>query len=155
MAGVTGPAPKDPSERRNTTKPQRGEWIDIDARTIDKPVLPEMPPFKRPFVPWRWKARQVWTAWRNDPVTTYWTDSDIEFAIGTLELYDVIDGDWTVNAAEIRQREDRLGLNPKGKRDLRFRITFGAGKEATKNKPPLPDNVVSIDKRMAELKHGA
>jgi hypothetical protein len=153
MSGGTGPAPKDPRERRNTTKPQRGEWIDIDATTIAKPVLPVVPPFKRPFVPWRYKARQVWAAWRNDPVTGYWTDSDIAYALSTLELYDV--EDWTVNAAEIRLREDRLALTPRGKRDLRFRITFGPGKEATKDRPAPDSNVISMDERRRELGHGA
>ena len=131
----------------------RGEWIDIDEPVLSDPVLPKKPPFKRPMVPWRKMALQVWAGWRLDPVTTYWSKADIEYALRTLELYDEPGGGWKFHATEIRQRETQLGLNPAGKRNLRFRITFGVGVEATKDKP-LPDNVVPIDKRMAELKHG-
>ena len=154
MAGI-GAAPKDQSERKRNVKPARGEWIDIDSRTIDTPVLPLVPPTIRPFVPWRREAVRKWQVWRLDPVTAYWSDSDIEFALGTLEFYNVPGSDWIKNAAEIRQREDRLALNPKGKRDLRFRITFGPGKEATRDRPTGDTNVISMDERRKQLEHGA
>jgi hypothetical protein len=149
------PWPKDPSERRNRTKPARGEWIDLPDSILDKPVLPLVPPMKRPMVPWRREAIAKWQQWRLDPVTTYWTQGDISFALSTLELYDCPGSEWTVNAAEIRLREDRLALSPKGKRDLRFRIGFGVGKEATRERTTGDSNVISMDERRKTLEHGA
>lgn len=152
-SGAPQLAPKDPSERRRRNMPARGEWIDIDATTIDEPVLPQKPPTPRPFVTWRATPLEVWKAWRNDPVTGHWSEADIEFAIRTLELYNFPGNGWIKNAAEIRQRETALALNPKGKRDLRFRTNFGPGVTATKDKP-LPENVVPIDERRQQLSHG-
>ena len=155
MAGI-GAAPKDPSERHPRAKtPQRGEWIDINAPEIETPVLPEKPPHKRKMVPWRQQALKIWAAWRLDPVTAFWSKSDITFALATLELYDLPGPQWTKNAAEIRQRETALALNPKGKRDLRYRITFGPGKEATKERSVGDANVISMDARRNQLGHGA
>jgi hypothetical protein len=152
---MAAPVPKDPAERRNTTKPSRGEWIDIDVASIDEPILPKNPPAPRPFVVWGTMAIVKWRQWRLDPVTTYWTKGDIAFAVATLELYNLPGSDWTRNASEIRLREDRLALTPRGKRDLRFRITFGAGKEATKDRPVGDTNVINMDERRKRLEHGA
>jgi hypothetical protein len=73
--------------------------------------------------------------------------------LSTLELYDV--EDWTIHAAEIRLREDRLALSPKGKRDQRFRILFGVGKEATRERTPGDVNVISMDERRKASAAGA
>jgi hypothetical protein len=150
---MAAPYPKDPSERRNRTKPARGEWIDLPSATLEEPVLPLTPPQKRSWVPFGAAARRKWSEWRLDPVTTYWTRGDVSFALSTLELYDV--EDWTIHAAEIRLREDRLALSPKGKRDQRFRILFGVGKEATRERTPGDVNVISMDERRKALEHGA
>lgn len=152
---MAAPFPKDPSERRNRTKPARGEWIDLPSAVLENPVLPEKLPYKRPWVPWGRVARAKWAEWRLDPVTTYWTKADISFALSTLELYDLPGYDWTRNAAEIRLREDRLALTPKGKRDQRFRIGFGIGKEATRERTPGDANVISMDERRKALERGA
>jgi hypothetical protein len=150
---MAAPVPKDPSERRNRTKPARGEWIDLPSAVLDEPVLPLKPPLKRPWTPFGTQAVKKWSEWRLDPVTTYWTRGDIGFALSTLELYD--GKDWTIHASEIRLREDRLALSPKGKRDLRFRIGFGIGKEAIRERTPGDANVISMDERRKALEHGA
>jgi hypothetical protein len=150
---MAAPYPKDPSERRNRTKPARGEWIDLDSSELAEPVLPLKPPHKRPFVPFGSAACKKWSAWRLDPVTTYWTRADIAFALSTLELYDC--DDWTKNAAEIRLREDRLALTPEGKKKQRYRILFGIGKEATRERTPGDANVISMDERRKALERGA
>jgi hypothetical protein len=46
-------------------------------------------------------------------------------------------------------------LSPKGKRDLRFRIGFGIGKEAIRERTPGDANVISMDERRKALEHGA
>jgi len=149
---ASGPAPKEPSERRRNNVPTRGEWIDIHEPVLSEPVLPEKPPFKRGRSSFGIRAQKRWKRWRLDPVTTYWTEGDIDFALETLWLIDE-EGVTIKTAPELRQRLTLLGLNPAGKRNLRFRITFGIGKEATKE-TKLPDNVVSMDERLKGLKHG-
>jgi hypothetical protein len=150
---MSGPVPKDPSERRRTNKPARGEWIDIDSPSLDTPVLPPLTTIQKGRL--NRKAKNKWRVWRLEPVTAHWSKSDIDTALDILELYNC--DDWTRHAAEIRQRETQLALNPKGKRDQRFRITFGVGKEATKEDKTktTDDNVVELDSRRAALGHGA
>lgn len=113
MAG-TGRAPKDPAERRNRTPPSRGEWVDLEPLT--KPVLPELPGEE-----WSPRTRVAWAAWRADPVTSQYSSADVQAAIDLAYVYEQwVDG--RAVADEVRQRQDRLGLNPKGKRDLRWRV---------------------------------
>jgi hypothetical protein len=111
MAG-RGPAPKAPDERRNTTAPQRGEWVDLAP--LAEPVLPELPDGE-----WSVATRMLWAAWRVDPVTSQYSPADIAYAIETICLREAMTPS---TANEIRLRSDALGLTPKGKRDLRWRI---------------------------------
>jgi len=150
---MAAPYPKDQSERRNKTKPVRGEWIDLDSSELENPVLPLKPPHKRPFVPFGTMAVKKWSAWRLDPVTTYWTKADVAFALSTLELYDA--EDWTKNAAEIRLREDRLALTPLGKKQQRYRILFGLANESVRERTPGDANVIDFDERRKQLERGA
>jgi hypothetical protein len=117
MAG-RGPAPKPKDQRRNRSVPQRGEWVDLPA--VVEPVLPELP--KRPRGLGRWSPRTVaaWDAWRMDPATTQYGPAEVASALELAFLHhDAVNGDekWS----EVRQWMDRLGLNAKGKRDLRWR----------------------------------
>jgi hypothetical protein len=114
MAGI-GPAPKDKSERRNKSAPQRGEWVDLEP--LEAPVLPELPPVERE---WSDRARVMWESWRQDPVTAQWSSADRAYAYDTLVLYE-LDIDFK-RPNEVRLRMDGLGLTPKGKRDLRLRL---------------------------------
>jgi hypothetical protein len=62
----------------------------------------------------------TWAAWRADPVTGQYSPADVAYALDTIMLYD---GLTSANGAnEVRLRMDGLGLTPKGKRDLRWRI---------------------------------
>jgi hypothetical protein len=150
---MAAPYPKDPSERRNRTKPARGEWIDLPAAELETPVLPAKAPLKRAWTPFGTAAQRKWSEWRLDPVTTYWTRADVSFAVSTLELYDC--DDWTKNAGEIRLREDRLALTPEGKKKQRYRIGFGIGKEATRERTVGDANVIDMDARRKQLERGA
>ena len=68
---------------------------------------------------WSERAKAAWGAWRSDPVTAYYTPADIQYAIDLLCLYE---GMTPSNANEVRLRMDGLGLTPKGKKDLRYRV---------------------------------
>jgi hypothetical protein len=148
-----GPAPKHPSERRNRTAPVRGEFIEIDKPVLNKDEIKLRALTSLEQARLNHKARQKWRIWRREPVTRFWTQSEVDFALDTLELFNC--DDWTRNAGEIRLRMDRLALTPEGKKRQRYKITFGGiGREQSKDRPPPDaDNVVHIDSRLRDLHH--
>lgn len=127
MAG-RGPAPAEKTQRRRANEPARGEWVDVHPfERGEKRVLPPLSalpkPPKRGGVQSRWtgRTRAAWNAWREDPATRLYGPADIQAAIDLVFMYE----EWVRGAKvhdEIRQRQDRLGLNPKGKRDIRARL---------------------------------
>jgi hypothetical protein len=111
-----GPTPKDRSARRRRNVPNGGEWIDL--LPLEKPVLEELGDDE-----WSTRARESWEAWREDPATSQWSPADISFAADTLRLVELNERDPSCSlAAEIRLRLDGLGLTPKGRRNLRWRL---------------------------------
>lgn len=113
MAG-RGPAPKPASQRRNRSKPQRGDWIDLPD--LEEPLLPPLP-----LGEWSERTQSAWEAWRSDPATSQYGPAEISNAIDLAYVFEQwVQGDARL-AAEIRLRQDGLGLTPKGKRDLRWR----------------------------------
>lgn len=116
MAGH-GPAPAETRRRRN--EPARGEWVDLEP--LKAPVLPDLDELGAPGPDggWRDATRRTWEAWRSDPVTAQWSPSDVAHAMDTIALHNAMSSS---SANEVRLRMDGLGLTPKGKRDLRWRI---------------------------------
>ena len=114
MAG-TGPAPKFPEERRNRHTPQRGEWVDL--KPLESPVLDAADP------DWPEHVQALWEAWRSDPVTAEYSVSDLAAVRELARRYD------DLKPNEQRLRMDGLGLTPKGKRDLRWRIVAAPGEQ--------------------------
>lgn len=112
MAG-NGPPPKE--MRRRANKPARGEWVDLGP--LDEPVLPELPELVDDE--WRLATRMAWGAWRADPVTAQYSVADVSYALDTIALHNAMTPS---SANEVRLRMDALGLTPKGKRDLRWRV---------------------------------
>ncbi len=125
MAG-TGPAPAEQRRRRN--EPARGDWVDLEP--LAAPVLPVLPelPARMDGEDWSPMTRMTWEAWRQDPVTAQWSPSDRAYALDTIKLYD---GMTASSANEVRIRMDGLGLTPKGKRDLRWRVPAADEQQAT------------------------
>lgn len=113
MAG-NGPAPADTRRRRN--EPARGEWVDLAP--LEESVLPELPELADDEN-WRLQTIATWAAWSRDPVTALWSPADIAHALDTILLHNQMTAS---SANEVRLRMDGLGLTPKGKRDLRWRI---------------------------------
>jgi hypothetical protein len=112
-----GPTPKDRSTRRRRNVPSGGEWIDL--LPLEKPVLQELGDDDE----WSTRARETWQAWREDPATSQWSPADIAFASDTLTLVELNEREPRSSlAAEIRLRLDGLGLTPKGRRNLRWRL---------------------------------
>lgn len=113
MAG-NGPAPKAVRRRRN--EPARGEWVDLAP--LDRPALPDLPELAGDQE-WSTQTVAAWAAWRSDPVTSQYTPADIAYALDAIRLYEVMTPS---TASEVRLRMDALGLTPKGKKDLRWRV---------------------------------
>jgi hypothetical protein len=111
-----GPAPKDARARRRRNAPAGGEWVDLHP--LEKPILEELGDDE-----WSDRARGTWEAWREDPATSQWLPADIAFASDTLTLVELNEREPTTSlAAEIRLRLDALGLTPRGRRNLRWRM---------------------------------
>jgi hypothetical protein len=119
-----GPAPKQGRRRRNA--PLRGDWVDLAP--LEQPVLGELP--ELPGEVWREPTVAVWEAWRSDPVSAQWSAADVAFALDTITLHNAMTAS---SASEVRLRMDALGLTPKGKRDLRWRLVGQA--ESVRAKP--------------------
>lgn len=112
MAG-NGPAPAE--ERRRHNKPARGEWVDLEP--LEAVVLPDLPELFEE--PWRVDTAATWKAWQEDPVTAMYGPADIAYALDTIRLHQAMTPS---SASEVRLRMDALGLTPKGKKDLRWRL---------------------------------
>jgi hypothetical protein len=133
-----GPTPKDRSRRRRRNSPSGGEWIDLFP--LEKPVLQELGDEE-----WSPRARETWEAWRQDPATSQWSPADIAFAADTLTLVELNEREPRSSlAAEIRLRLDGLGLTPKGRRNLRWRL---ADAEVVAH-PALSSNSVARRRRL-------
>src|SRR4051812_25512625 len=112
MAG-RGPAPKAFEQRRNASEPQRGEWVTVAAGA--KSALPSALPKGDAWSP---RTEGAWKAWRQDSVTSLYGPADVQLAIDLAYLYEQwVDVGGSKLAGEIRQRQDGLGLSPKGKQD--------------------------------------
>lgn len=86
----------------------RGEWVDLEP--LAKPVLPGA---RRE---WSESARRLWRAWRKSPESAQWSAVDVAYAIELAARFEKLP------PHEQRLRMDSLGLTPKGKRDLRWRL---------------------------------
>ena len=137
MAGV-GPAPA--ATRRRSNEPARGEWVDL--LPLEEPVLPDLPE-RSDGEPWSERTKATWVAWRSDPVTAQWSPADVSYALDTILLYEVMTPS---SASEVRLRMDGLGLTPKGKRDLRWRIGSSGDEGSRPARAPQ-----SASKRRARL----
>ncbi len=135
MAGQ-GPAPK--AARRRSNEPARGDWIEL--RPLVSPVLPALPEFEGDEV-WRQATRVAWDAWRADPVTAMYSVADVSYALDTIVLHNAMTPS---SANEVRLRMDALGLTPKGKRDLRWRVAPDAPVEQ-------PAGVTALDEYRRSL----
>lgn len=136
MAG-RGPAPAE--KRRRQNEPARGEWVDLPP--LEGPVLPELPEIEDG---WRFDTIAAWEAWRSDPVTSQYSPADIAYALDTIKLHQAMTPQ---SATEVRLRMDALGLTPKGKRDLRWRVA----EEAEPQRRPAQSSHKAGDARRGRL----
>jgi hypothetical protein len=105
---------KDPGARRRYNQPARGEWTDLVP--LSEPVLPAYPidwyrRDQQPFV----VPKFMWDAWRSDPVTSQWSSSDAAQALELGQRF------YRYKDSERLRVMTYLGLNARGRRDLRWR----------------------------------
>lgn len=144
-----GPAPVDPSRRRRRNVPARGEWVDL-------PEVWERRLGELPGPPERWSARTraAWEAWACDPATTQYGPSDlaaVEMLAWVME--ESVQG--RVKPSEVRLWMDGLGLTPKGKRDLRWRVAAAGEVVALEERRSAAERMEDIRKRAAQAGRSA
>lgn len=132
---MANPTPKPFDERRNTSAPRRGEWVDLPASGTFKMVLPPLPA-KDPYGgAWPVATKRAWNAWRKDPVTTQYSEADVDFALDTIFMHALMQDEPKRYASEVSKRMNDLGLTPAGKRALRFRLPqFAEAQEQVERK---------------------
>ena len=105
---------KEPGQRRRYNQPAHGEWVELPSE-----FDPSLPPYpaawfrhgQREFAIPKW----MWDLWRADPVTTQWGPADVATALELGARFYHYD-----DAVRFRI-QTALGLNSKGRRDLRWR----------------------------------
>lgn len=141
MAGQ-GRAPKPPEQRRNHHAPRAGEWVDMPPLTA-----PALPPLPEDEV-WSDRTLRAWAAWRADAATAMYGPADIQLASDLAYLYEA----WVLEptaalAGEIRQRQDSLGLTPKGRQDRRWRLAPDGDAAPEADKPAASKSKTTASRR--------
>lgn len=105
---------KAPDARRNNHAPRGGEWVELEP--LEAPVLPAYP------IDWYRRDLQgivvpkyIWDAWRADPVSSQYSTSDVAQVIELGSRY------YRYKDGERLRLMTFLGLNARGRRDLRWR----------------------------------
>lgn len=114
---MPGPAPKPKEFRRNQSKPRAGEWVILEG-TRTEPA-PELVGDQ-----WGDEVRKWWADIWTSPMATQWQAGDVHALQDLARLKQAF---WATNdlrlAAELAKREDKFGLTPRGRRDLRWVVT--------------------------------
>lgn len=131
---VSGRKPKPEGQARNRNKPT-WDWTEVvDVPFADAPDLPSVRPSGDA---WPVSTDRWWAAISGMPHCTLWSDSDWMFAEHTARLVAAFDEGKLDLAAEIRQREKKLGVTADDRRDLRIRYVDAPdsqdGEEAASN----------------------
>ena len=116
MRGAGGGAPAKPEgQRRNRTKPAH--------ETVALPATGREGPSPTPTVALAGGARRLWDALWSRPEASQWSEADVP-ALTRMVWLESNRKVWTDSRllAEVRQLEDRFGLNPYARRQLRWRI---------------------------------
>jgi hypothetical protein len=104
------PDPKPPSRRRRRNAVAGEGSLPAQGRVGPAPPLPK-------GIPWLDWTREYWATIWASPVATRWLDFDVPALVRLARLQErAVWCDDTKFLAEIRQLEDRFGLNPRGRR---------------------------------------
>lgn len=117
MANLAGSLKPD-GQKVTRTKPAF-DWINLPAtgRVGAPPRLPALRP-------WTKATRDAWKSVWSSPQATQWDQSGRTMWVWAVLHHDLVVGDRAAASvsAELRQHEDRHGLNPKAMLQLRWRV---------------------------------
>lgn len=132
--GVRGAKLKPEGTSRTRHAPTH-EWAEFaNAPYTGAPALPRRTGGAWPAATLRW-----WKAVSSMPHCGVWTDTDWQFAVDTAEVHARFASGLTTAAAELRQRESRMGTTMDARRDLRIRYV------EPKPVPSAAGEVVQLD----------
>lgn len=122
---MPGPAPNPNSRTRH--KPTFS-WVDLDPAGRCGPP-PKLPGWHR----WQPATRKWWGEMWAKPQATQWEPDGSTMVPFALLMDDLHSGRVSIStvSAEIRQHQDRHGLNPKAMLQLRWRLSTGSDVEST------------------------
>lgn len=114
---MPGLAPKLASDRARRNTPTLGEWRELAA--LGAPCLPDL------TGKWTKTTIALWSGLQADPVTQLFGPSEIAQCVFMARIYQraMSKTGTAAHMSEFRQWMDRLGFTPKGKRDLRLRVS--------------------------------
>jgi hypothetical protein len=120
MAGI-GASPNPDADR---PRPTFG-WVDLPAegRSGPAPDLPTPPVWLNEFGGWPVATRAAWKRLWETPQATQWDQSGKTLhGWAQLHAHCELSGPQPSRVAEMRQHEDRHGLNPRALMQLRWRV---------------------------------
>ncbi len=131
--GGRGPAPADKDQRRRRNAPAAGEWKTLppgrEGRAprwpLPLPLPAEKPEVESRRLAWVKEQRRLWKAVWSKPQATEWEGAGLDEFVARWVLLTIEVGSGRLSLPilqELRQIEDRLGLNPKGMQDRRWRL---------------------------------
>jgi hypothetical protein len=108
--------PKHPSKLRRSNSPS---WVLLPAKGRTEPA-PEL----SAEYPWYDWTRAYWARIWSSPMATQWSEWDVPALQRLAKLQEdaLLGGAAAKVGAEIRQLEDRFGLNPKARRTMGWQI---------------------------------
>jgi hypothetical protein len=120
---------KPDGQRVNRAKPAF-DWVSLPAsgRAGAAPALPDMRPWMQPTL-------DAWASVWSSPQATQWDQTGRTLHTWAVLHHDLTAGGRAMNSvsAEMRQHEDRHGLNPKALLQLRWRIVDENGEQVRPN----------------------
>ena len=118
MLAMPGASYRKPDDEKVTRHPPKFDWIDLaPVPNVAVPALPDWRAWTEATLAW-WA--QLWAK----PQAAMWTsDGSTLFTLAVLH-HELVTGDGAPSpiSAEMRQIEDRHGLNPKAMMQLRWRV---------------------------------
>jgi hypothetical protein len=112
---MSGPAPKDPSQRVNRAEKPRGDWQAAGAVGWQHGEVPK-PPAKLTAA-----AREAWDVWMGAWFAAFWTPDDLPALRQLVRLYDQVERGEFQRHGELRIGMDTYGITPKGQQDRRWK----------------------------------
>lgn len=136
---MPGPAPKDKETRARRNKPKTGDWVVLPEKNDG--AAPPLPRIKG--LRWLKDTRDWWSTIWASPMATQWQDADVPGLVDLAVCRQQREEMKTANrigeqmklAQYIERREDKFGLTPKGRRDLRWVITEEDAQSAGVERP--------------------